>query len=259
MENKIILVSDKFNSFADKQHVLTLHNFKQIEDFKTQYPTKDGVLFGQGLTNQCYTAIENYLSENNISSPSLNNLTSKNNYTHKKKTQNILIGKTDKINDHLYSLPMLIDENSELMNDHQTGQHIQGMVLVEAFRQTFIAVTEEFFPLFTETGKEQMSLYYVINTMDTNFLNFVFPLPISIIYEIEDKKIVQNKRMKFTVNIKAFQNKKICVEMKVIFSAYPQNQIANKEQSLAATAIKEVSNSNNEHTSIINFFGDKNA
>ncbi|WP_233420966.1 AfsA-related hotdog domain-containing protein [Xenorhabdus nematophila] len=69
----------------------------------------------------------------------------KNKYSHKRIPHNTIIGSTRKENENSFSLPLLIDERCELMSDHQTGQHIQGMILIEACRQTFIAVTEEFF------------------------------------------------------------------------------------------------------------------
>ncbi len=82
------------------------------------------------------------------------------------------IGVAEKVNENLFSLPLLIDERCELMTDHQTGQHIQGMILVEACRQTFIAVTEEFY-MSDKVGQS----YYVINDMNIKFSNFLFPLP----------------------------------------------------------------------------------
>ncbi|ETS33145.1 A-factor biosynthesis repeat protein [Photorhabdus khanii NC19] len=68
-----------------------------------------------------------------------------------------MIGVAEKVNKNLFSLPLLIDERCELMADHQTGQHIQGMILIEACRQTFIAVTEEFY-MSDKVGQS----YYVI-------------------------------------------------------------------------------------------------
>ncbi|MFW5402828.1 AfsA-related hotdog domain-containing protein, partial [Yersinia sp. 1252 StPb PI] len=91
-----------------------------------------------------------------------------NSYTHKKEEHNILIGKAQKVDKDIYNLPLMIDERCELMGDHQSGKHLQGMLLVEAFRQTFIAVTEEFYPFLGDIKK-----YFVINSLNINFYNFV--------------------------------------------------------------------------------------
>lgn len=64
--------------------------------------------------------------------------------THKHSEKNILVSAPRKLDTDNYSANLLIDSPAEL-EDHVTGQHIPGMLLVEASRQMFIAVMEKFF------------------------------------------------------------------------------------------------------------------
>lgn len=100
-----------------------------------------------------------------------------------------------------YSTDFTLNEKNEFMNDHQTGRHIQGMIIVEAFRQTFIAATEKFNLNNISEGK-----YYVINSMDIEYLNFAFPTPAKINYTIEKSIIALNKSSKLQSKIEMIQN-----------------------------------------------------
>lgn len=226
--NKIIIVSEKFNNFANHPHVLT------IKKFMNSKLNNHNLIIGQGLTDQHHLLLNDLLSEKSNIHNKLDSSIVKNRFTHKHKTKNILVGSTKKINDHLYHLPMIIDENCELMDDHQTGKHIQGMLLVEAFRQTFIAVTEEFFPL---KIKDSHKAYYVINKMDIHFHRFAFPLPINIEYEIDNRELSNSGTAKFSANVRAIQNNKLCAEMIVNFSVYPNEFISIKENELSSQII----------------------
>jgi len=123
------------------------------------------------------------------------------------------------------------------MSDHQTGQHVQGMILVEASRQAFIAVTEEFF-MTVNRGNS----YYVINNMNISFNNFMFPLPATIHYEVTEKDI-NDRRARFNAIINVIQNGKLCSSMSVRFTVYPSEIISSKESDLAGIALNSVLNS----------------
>ncbi|MFQ9621346.1 MAG: hypothetical protein ACLR17_00915 [Enterobacteriaceae bacterium] len=61
------------------------------------------------------------------------------------------------------------------------------MLLVEASRQAFIAVTEEFI------YKQEAGRYYVINSMATTFSSFLFPLPALVHFEFLEKDINERR------------------------------------------------------------------
>lgn len=237
---KIVVVGDKFHEFSASKDVVTTSQLELL----TQIPTKildneHEIILGQGVSKDLARRIlsnyeKNSICENKFKICSLekfvNNKSNVN--SHKKQDENILIGASEPVEhkNNLYVMPLMIDERCELMSDHQTGQHIQGMLLVEAGRQAFIAVTEEWI------YNKEVSRYYVINEMSINFSNFVFPLPALIHFEFIEKDI-NDRRGRFKGQIRVTQNQTVCATMDVSFSVYPSSIIYEKEKNLADVAV----------------------
>lgn len=136
------------------------------------------------------------------------------------------------MDENRFRMDLCIDENSELMRDHQTGQHVQGMVFVEASRQAFLAVTEAFFQ---DEGED--SVYFVINSMTTEFMGFVFPIRSHIDYRVVSKDI-NERRKKFSVEIEIIQGGEIRTRSAISFTVYPNRIISEREAALARDAVK---------------------
>jgi len=62
--------------------------------------------------------------------------------SHKLRAQNILLSEAKKRDDGTYEMDLMLDDQCELMMDHQTGRHLAGVVLIEAVRQALLVVTE---------------------------------------------------------------------------------------------------------------------
>src|SRR3546814_8567164 len=93
------------------------------------------------------------------------------------------------------------------MLDHLTGQHIQGMVLTEACRQMFLAVTEKYF-LQDYRAKKR---YFVIDTMTMRYNAFAFPLPAQITYKVLSKNVQKSHKRSFHVDMEVMQcSKPVC-------------------------------------------------
>lgn len=238
----LLVVGDKFHDFALGNDIVTLSQL----DLMTKIPSKvlarnNSLVVGQGVRKDTVNNIlKNYHEYNQqVSNVDLQILLEDqhsqgiNNYTHKKEEHNILIGKTTKVEENIYTLPLIIDERCELMGDHQSGKHLQGMLLVEAFRQTFIAVTEEFYPFLGDIKK-----YFVINSLNTQFHNFIFPIAANIVYKVNDIDI-NERREKVSSRIEAWQNDILCASMEANFTVYPFDIISEKESELAEKAISD--------------------
>jgi len=65
-------------------------------------------------------------------------------------------------------------------SDHRTGQHVQGLLLIEAARQMMLSVSESYLP-----GENTGARYYVVlNSVNTGYLQFALPLPTLLSNEI---------------------------------------------------------------------------
>ncbi|EKO3877136.1 hypothetical protein P0F19_002345 [Vibrio metschnikovii] len=237
---KIVVVGDKFHEFSDSKDVVTTSQLELL----TQIPTKildneHEIILGQGVRKDFARKIlsnhkKNAFCKNKFKICSLEKFVNdkSNVNSHKKQDENILIGASEPVEhkNNLYVMPLIIDERCELMSDHQTGQHIQGMLLVEAGRQAFIAVTEEWI------YSKEVGRYYVINEMAINFSNFVFPLPALIHFEFFEKDI-NDRRGRFKGQVRVTQNQTVCATMDVSFTVYPSSMIYKKEKDLADVAV----------------------
>ena len=152
--------------------------------------------------------------------------------SHKRRPENTLISDPRRLADNLFELDLLIDEDCELMADHQTGQHVQGMVLMEAARQTFLAVTEAFF-LPQDGGR----FYFVINKFGAEYRRFAFPLDATILYRIKDMNVENPLRQSFAAEIDVVQCGVKSASFVAEFTAFEDARISAKEDALARDAL----------------------
>lgn len=233
-----IIVADKFADFAVNDRTITLSQLKAFLSLPNHLlPARARLVLGQGVSDDERASIATMVeaSDDHRARWDIDTLRSHRDraaatLSHKKKACNTLIGPPDPIGEDTFRLDLCIDQNCELMEDHQTGQHVQGMILVEAARQAFLAVTEEFF--LKDANRKS---YFVINEMSTSFLGFVFPLAAHMEYRIVLKDI-NERRQRFNVEIDLIQVGEVRARTTFAFTAYPDEVISQKEATLAMEA-----------------------
>jgi len=151
--------------------------------------------------------------------------------SHKRDARNTLISEPRRLNEDVFELDLLVDEDCELMSDHQTGQHLQGMLLLEAARQSFLAVTEAFF-----LPQDGTKFYFVINEMAATYNAFAFPLDARIRYLIREKDIGSPHRQRFVADIVVVQCGVTAASFHTVFTVFEDGRIASKEGVLAQEA-----------------------
>lgn len=112
-----------------------------------------------------------------------------------------------------------------------TGQHIQGMAVIEAMRQAFLTVTEQFFLEDTEEG-----YYFVIHEMAIRFERFVFPVEAQVNYKIQEQR-VKSGRYYAQVEVTVKQGGHVCAVSNISFTAYNSVFISDKESQIAQDTI----------------------
>lgn len=146
---------------------------------------------------------------------------------HKNKTENICISAPRQTDSNVFEMDLFFTGQNEFFLDHMTGMHIQGMALVEAARQAFLAVTEAFY-----IKDEKSEFYFVIKSMDTSFQNFVFPFDAALRYEVT-RASQKDNRHGFDAIITISQAGKLCTTVSVSFTAFEASAIAEKERVVA--------------------------
>ena len=92
--------------------------------------------------------------------------------THKATADYVLIGAPRCVGPGLYKTELEIGSGTDRLADHVTGQHIGGMLLVEAARQFGIAAIETEY-----AANGEMSYGFAWNSLSVRFLSYAFPVP----------------------------------------------------------------------------------
>lgn len=238
----ILVVGDSFCEFSEKNNAITSEELlKTVHNVISPSNLKGKIILGQGINHETAQEI---ISEYQVKTggKGLLDITEmhkatkfgKNSFTHKAKICNVIIGHTHKISDNEYKVPLLIDDNCELLQDHQTGLHVQGIMLVEAFRQAIVAITEEFL-----CHREGYKTTIVVNYINTTYNSFIFPLPTDIIFKVINKEII-GKRTKLFVRLEAWQNNEMGTYAECEYQEFPSNIMNKTETRMANSATKKI-------------------
>lgn len=232
---RIFIVGDKFQLFAENPHVMAVSELEAILDGDLLNQHNLRFQLGQGVSEEQIGRLLEKTAR--LKKPWLADfakpLKAGRKQAHKHQPQNSLISMPRRLTQDSFEVDVLIDEHCAEMSDHVTGQHIQGMVLTEAARQTFLAVSEEFY-----LHDEPHSSYFVINSLDSQYLRFVFPLPMTILYQVLEHTVsARSGSQRFDVRMSIIQGQQTCCVVNTKFCTYPDAVIAEKEAALAKSAI----------------------
>ena len=153
--------------------------------------------------------------------------------SHKHRPENVLISVPRRLTDSEFEADLLVNDDNELMHDHNTGLHVQGMVLTEACRQMFLAVTEKYFIDNFQASKR----YFVINEMNVRFTSFVFPLPAQIRYRVIELGQSRPDRITAEVEMIVMQNGKNATSMNAKFAVFDAAVLSQKEAQMAKQSL----------------------
>ncbi|MCC3736014.1 hypothetical protein LLS47_24275 [Rouxiella badensis] len=232
----LIVVGEKFKDFAEKNNnVMTVNAFERLV-WAGEIKKINKVIIGQGVQlddiSRAICTIRKHYPEKINEIVNLNDLYFQNDTehlktVHKVKKENIVITSPEKIDEETYNSKLILQDSSELLCDHQTGQHLQGMVLIEASRQSVIATSEKY--LLKEAGITFPKKYFTMTLMNISFSSFVFPLPVTVSLKVLSKKGKAGSKFKCQCCISFEQTGVKKAEILFSFTVYDLNYITQKE------------------------------
>ncbi len=238
--SNVCLVGDRFEGFARHDFVETLSGFLHAVN-NGAYDNMEGPLFlvpGQGigeyeLSYVCDVLMRRGLMDKVLIQAAEAPLAGRAE-ARKHHADNVLIAGITRVTDTHFRAILRVHNDNELLLDHQTGQHVQGMVSVEACRQLCVAVTESYF-----ASRWPDSRYrYMIHVMATRFENFLFPLDATLDYHVERADVAKPSRLAFGGYVEVHQGNQLCSRTEADFSALDARRIVAIESRRAAQAIK---------------------
>ncbi|MFT5519804.1 MAG: hypothetical protein ACI9IA_000388 [Enterobacterales bacterium] len=244
MINKTLLVvSDKFHHFATRKDVITiseLYSLLNSEKIIFQKLTKTLLIPGQGFSEESINNIK-LLAHSSLNSAHFNfsmwnNMPKRasKQITHKYKNENILISEPQRQSNDTFSMNILINENCEMMQDHQTGLHVQGILLLEASRQGFLAIFEKFFSV-ESAGK----LYFIFNSLHVNYNRFAFPLPATLAVSIRELDLCNSKKQRAVMDMRIMQCGSSSASFSLDMTMMASTRISSMESKLATQSLND--------------------
>ena len=229
MKKIVFLIGKNFLEFTSNKEVLCVSEF--LKKYQTNMTPPDiEYRLGQGISSKEIEKIREIFNKNN----SIVNFSDREDkrFVHKTKNKNVMITKPATIEDNLFSSFLMLDKECAEMSDHVTGQHIQGMVIIEAARQMMLSVTENYLLNNIEQGKT----WVILNDIQVKFSSLLFPLEIRIDCLMKNNDD-SNAKGQYMAEIKFVQNEKLSCEVEILFSLYPKDKLARGEGQLAQKSI----------------------
>lgn len=242
-ERLLLVVGNKFAAFATGADVVTLNQACDLIDM----PQVGGsgharivLLPGQGLGDKAVAELMDrvfrspYGRHFDVEALRRRPARASRRLSHKHRPENTLISEPRKVAEDLFEMDLLIDEDGELMCDHQTGQHVQGMVLFEAARQSIMAVAEAFF-----LPGDGAGYAFVTNEMSSRYSRFAFPVDARVRYAIREKEVANGRRMRFVADITIEQCGLEAASFHTDVTVFEQARISRMEGAMARDTLSQ--------------------
>ncbi|UZJ44905.1 AfsA-related hotdog domain-containing protein [Marinimicrobium sp. C6131] len=241
MKQRIVLVvGDKFSAYVHGKDAITYSNLRGLLSLSIPLVPGQGrtvLVPGQGLSD----ANVRQLLEEAAQSPNLSQFDftlwhslparAPASLTHKHRPENTLISVPVRQTVDTFTMHLLIDEQCELMQDHQSGQHVQGMILIEAARQGMLAVVEQYF-----LPDNEVDYAFVLNDMSVKYNNFAFPVSATIECRILEQSTDNPRKLSFVTEAVVQQCGMDVSSLTFTFAAMDKARIGKREATMAAKA-----------------------
>ncbi len=228
------IVGKGFADFAKNEMVILYDDVNDI--IQKKYPHDKNVKYdlGQGVSEHKINQLIRKAEKNGLRDFLLFDEVKKcqRSHVHKVDIRNSMLSVPIEIDKNTYESNIHIDDENELMSDHVTGQHLQGMLLIEACRQMFLAVTEEYF---SKNEKEIMSFAWTRG--DVEFNDYAFPVSTIIRLYISHMENSKKGRRKYTTNMEVIQKNCLVCTSIMEYETIPKKVTSRRETILAYASV----------------------
>jgi hypothetical protein len=238
-DSAIYIVSPKFKDFCDGERVWDFHS--ALENLPALVHSNNTLMLGQGLgkdqLQQLLQALK-FLNSSHVRVLDHLHQRAAKEKVHKVRDCNVMVSSPEQLNAQTFEAYLVVDESCAEMSDHQTGEHVQGAVLIEASRQMFMACATSF-ELSAEASAKIGEMHFALNEMRVVFHNFVFPIEtrIEMFFDGAD---VREKTAEGKAHIKFFQNGKVCCEVFCTAQAFSKKMLKVLETKSARTVRRAI-------------------
>lgn len=175
MDGYFIVVGDDYAAFAKNTGVLTVSQLIQRLRDPARWRGDERVVIGQGIDESIRALIHVTLQARHVHEVQDIDELALLELTHKRLRGHVLITAPRKVADREYRFSLALNDRSDRLSDHVTGQHVGAMLLLEAARQAMIVCLE------CEYVTDQNRNYgLILERYNSTYHHYAFPLPTSI-------------------------------------------------------------------------------
>jgi hypothetical protein len=157
------VVGDSFGAFAKNSGVLTVS--RALELLRTSALEAVDLFLGLGLSETDRRALCAAGADPALARASLA-------LTHKHFDEHVMIGPMEQAGSSVYVCSLVVNSSIDRLSDHVTGQHLGGMLLIEAARQAGTAVIEL---EYRQSSPRKLGVAW--SALQVRFHAFAFPIP----------------------------------------------------------------------------------
>lgn len=236
----IHLVGERFETFARNEGVETVNRF--IGNVRSglcdDLAGPVALVAGQGLDASDWEAVRSELTRRGlldrfqlpVQAPEVVPAS----HVHKRNGENVMLADARRVGPMRLAARLCLSDMNELVTDHVTGQHLSGMVLIEAGRQMIQLATREF----VFDGGDDSAHSMILCSLTAAFESYVFPLEVDV--EVELTKLPTSKpaRMEFSAEVSISQSGARAVRVSATYQVVRARGLARQEGAMATRAIR---------------------
>lgn len=229
----VVVVADRFAQFGRVEHVLTVTDLRALLAAGGP-PGCEWVVvhWGQGIEPEDRELVDGFGPVVRVADGETLPLPVIPEMVHKQRPENVLLAGIRIASEVCCSAELRIHRGNELILDHHTGQHVQGMVIVEAMRQICIAQFETGFrPHLPKVGYAG-----VWKRLNLSFEDFLFPVRATVESEITCADLSREDNLRFRARTSVRQNTGVVASAEIEYSMIKQDRIGTLERRKAGQA-----------------------
>ncbi len=192
-ESGLLVVGEVFRQFADGERCVTADDLVSFPRGRVRRAGR--LVLGQGLRTTELQQIHAFLVERGLSAyvRVVENASRRVSQTsvHKRLERNVMVTTPREVGRGHFELDLVVDGSCAELSDHTTGVHLQGMLLIEAARQAFMACG----PIIASTsGFEEFArsdYSHVLREFHVRYRSRLFPLPTKVVVLVADLSYMQ--------------------------------------------------------------------
>ncbi|WP_369274035.1 AfsA-related hotdog domain-containing protein [Streptomyces sp. R11] len=234
-----LVVGDRFRDFAEAVGAETLTALTHALD-AGDLDTVEGpvhVVTGQGIGEFELSYLKDAITRRNLDDRIVlvhsAGRPARRQELHKAREDNVLVAGLRQVDETTYEAGLRLHDHNELLVDVQDRVHVQGMVAVEAARQMFLTVIEHYFT----SRWPQQRYYIVLNSMNTSFTNFLFPVGATLRLTVDESDLSEPSRLTVRTTVEVEQAGRVAASVTIDAAAFAPGLLEEKELRRAKSAV----------------------